>query len=145
MGSFTEEITLVNAADKVRVEGGLRKDVRGLTIQATPDTGAWTLVINEEIRRKLGLEVEKQVRSTLADGSSAAYGVTEPVKIHWKDRSTSLEALVIPNARGVLLGALPLEGLDLRVDPVHQRLTGIHGDEECYEVYEAHPSASRTA
>jgi hypothetical protein len=42
--------------------------------------------------------------------------------------------LVIPDATGILLGALPLEGLDLYVDPVNQRLTGVHGDRRVHLV-----------
>jgi hypothetical protein len=36
--------------------------------------------------------------------------------------------LVIPNATEVLLGAIPLEDMDLMVDPVGQKLVGRHGD-----------------
>jgi len=54
--------------------------------------------------------------------------MTEPVKIIWKDRHTSQQAVVIPGTKEVLLGALPLEGLDLCVDPVNRRLVGVHGD-----------------
>jgi hypothetical protein len=36
--------------------------------------------------------------------------------------------VVIPDANDILLGVLPLEGMDMYVDPVNQRLAGIHGD-----------------
>jgi clan AA aspartic protease len=135
MGLFTEEITLANAGDKVRVECGLLKEIRALTLEVMPDTGACTLVINENIRQKLGLTIVKMVRSSLADGSTAQYGLTEPVEIRWKDRRTSQEAVVVPNGNKVLLGAIPLESMDLYVDPVNQRLTGLHGDQEIYQLY----------
>jgi clan AA aspartic protease len=134
MGTFTEEITLTNAGDKLRVECGLLKEIRTLTLEAMPDTGAWTLIINEEIRRKLGLAIVKEVKSSLADGSTTQYGLTEPVEICWKDRDISLQALVIPEANDILLGALPLEGMDLYVDPVNQRLAGVHGDQRIHLV-----------
>jgi hypothetical protein len=35
----------------------------------------------------------------------------------------------MPGSGEVLLGAIPLEGMDLMVDPVNQTLAGIHGDE----------------
>jgi clan AA aspartic protease len=134
MGTFTEEITLANAGDKVRVECGLLKEIRTLTLNAMPDTGAWTLIINEEIRQKLGLAIVKTVDSSLADGSTTEYGLTEPVEIRWKDRDISLQAVVIPNAGDILLGALPLEGMDLYVDPVNQCLAGVHGDRRLHLV-----------
>jgi hypothetical protein len=51
------------------------------------------------------------------------------VEVHWKNRSTSCEAIVLPNSDEVLLGAIPLEGMDLMVNPVEQVLVGVHGDE----------------
>jgi clan AA aspartic protease len=136
MGCFMEEITLSNPKDDVRVEAGLLKDIRTVTVEAMPDTGAWTLVINEEIRQKLGLEVKETSQSTLADGKTDTYDVTEGVEIRWKDRGTVLPALVVPEAQDVLLGALPLEAMDLIVDPVHKRLMGAHGDQLLHYLYE---------
>ena len=137
MGVFMEEITLENVFDRGLADHGYIKetDVRTLKVDAMPDTGAWTLVINEEVREKLGLEIEGDVRSTLADGTVAKYPLTKPVKIQWKNRITFQSAIVVSNAKKVLLGALPLEGLDLVVDPVQQTLAGANGDEEMYVIY----------
>ena len=137
MGTFLEEITLENVFDRGLADHGYIKDteVRTLKVEAMPDTGAWTLVINEEVREKLGLEIENEVRSTLADGTVGKYPLTKPVKIQWKNRVTFQSAVVIPNGKRVLLGALPLEGLDLIVDPVQQILVGANGDEEMYIIY----------
>jgi len=46
-----------------------------------------------------------------------------------------LPALVVPDAKDILLGALPLEAMDLMVDPVHQRLVGVHGDQPLHVLY----------
>jgi hypothetical protein len=35
---------------------------------------------------------------------------------------------VVPDADNILLGAIPLEDMDLMVDPARQRLVGVHGD-----------------
>jgi hypothetical protein len=48
MSVFKETITLANASDKVRVECGILKEIRSVTLDVMPDTGAWTLVINSE-------------------------------------------------------------------------------------------------
>ena len=130
-----EEITLANAKDDVRVEAGLLKEIRTITVEAMPDTGARTLVINEEIRLKLGLKIEETSKSTLADGKTNTYNVTEGVKIRWKNRSTVLPALVVPDAQDILLGALPLEAMDLIVDPVRKQLAGTHGDMPVHYLY----------
>lgn len=109
MGTFMEEIMLVNAGDISAARNGfiLDENIRRVTTQALPDTGAWTLVINEDLRQKLGLAIVDTVGSSLADGSSAEYGLTEPVEIRWKDRRISLRAVVMPNASEILPGALP--------------------------------------
>jgi clan AA aspartic protease len=126
---------LSNTKDDVRVEAGLLKDIRTVTVEAMPDTGAWTLVINEDIRQKLGLKIEESLKSTLADGKTDTYNVTEGVKIRWKDRSTVLPALVVPDAKDVLLCALPLEAMDLIVDPVQKRLAEAHSDQPVHVLY----------
>jgi hypothetical protein len=52
MGTVFAEITLKNGSDLVRLQDGTitDKDVRSLTVNAVVDTGAVSLVINEEIR-----------------------------------------------------------------------------------------------
>ena len=137
MGTFLEEITLENTADRILADHGYIKDteIRTLKVAAMPDTGAWTLVINEEVRQKLGLAIEDEVHSTLADGSSANYPLTKPVKIQWKNRSIALPAVVAADAKDILLGALPLEGMDLIVDPVRKTLAGAHGDQPLHVLY----------
>ncbi|MDR0635514.1 MAG: aspartyl protease family protein [Treponema sp.] len=136
MGTFTEKIELANARDRGNARDGIIPEtkIRRIRAEAMPDTGAWTLIINEDVRQQLGLAVLETVQSSLADGSEAYYGLTEPVEIRWKDRRISLQAVVLPEAKDILLGALPLEGMDLMVDPVHQRLTGVHGDQRIHLV-----------
>ena len=91
-----------NVIDRGLANRGYTKEeeIRTLMIQAMPDTGVWALVINEDTRQKLGLAIEEISESTLADGR------TEGVKIQWKNRSTVLPAVVVPNAKDILLGAL---------------------------------------
>jgi predicted aspartyl protease len=132
-----EEITLENITDWGLAHRGYIEEaqIRRLTVEAMPDTGAWTLVINEDIREKLGLTVEGSAVSSLADGKTSSYPITESVEIRWKDRSISLPAVVVAGAKGVLLGALPLEGMDLIVDPVRKQLAGAHGDQAVHVLY----------
>ena len=136
MGTFFETITLVNSLDRAFADSGyIPKDqIRAMEVEAMPDTGAWTLIINDEVRRKLGLKTDGTVESSMADGSTVQYDLTVPVEIRWKNRRTTQQALVVPNAPDILLGAIPLEGMDLCVDPVNKRLTGVHGDTPVYVV-----------
>jgi clan AA aspartic protease len=130
MSTFKAEITLENPRDAGNAVEGIINEakVRRLTVDALVDTGAWTLVINEATRAKLGLHVLYPDTSEVADGAVVTGFVTEGVNIHWKDRQTCCNAFVLSNETEVLFGALPLEGMDLLVDPKRERLIGAHGD-----------------
>jgi len=137
MGNFVEKITLENTRDRAFAESGYLKEdqIRKVEVEAMPDTGAWTLVINDETRRQLGLKTNDTVESSLADGTTAMYDLTDPVEIRWKNRRAIQQAVVVPDAKRSLLGALPLEALDLCVDPVNQKLVGVHGESPLYILY----------
>jgi hypothetical protein len=66
--------------------------------------------------------------STLANGEKVICKIAETVEVCWKDRSMTCRPWVLPGASGVLLGAIPLEDMDLMVDPANLRLVGAHGD-----------------
>jgi clan AA aspartic protease len=134
MGLVHTEITLKNAGDVINVQRGYiqEKDVRGITVTALVDTGAITLVISGAVCRALGLHIEDKCSSELADGSTQDFGVTEPVKIHWNDRSASCEAVVMEDSTEALLGAIPLEALNLMIPPARQRLEAAHGSKKFF-------------
>ena len=131
MGLVYAEIALKNVKDAMKAEMGLIKEqnIRQVSIKALVDTGAWTLVINEEVREKLGLDILGVEPGTLANGARELYKLAGPLEVRWENRRTICEALVLPNAEDVLLGAIPLEGMDLTINPRGEKLVGVHGDE----------------
>jgi clan AA aspartic protease len=136
MGEVRTEITLVNLRDSGKAADGLIPEsaVRRLTVNAVVDTGAGTLIINEEIREKLGLRVEDAGEVTLAGGIKAPCQETEPVRVYWKNRRAACEAVVVPGEEDVLLGAVPLETMDLTINPLRNEVIGAHGDKVRYVV-----------
>jgi len=130
------EITLKNAGDVVAAERGYitETQIHTLTTEALADTGAWTLVIDENTCQKLGLQLKGPEPGVLADGSTVVYQVTEGVEVHWKDRQTICPALVVPGADEILFGALPMEGMDLIVHPRKEEVVGAHGDTALYKL-----------
>jgi clan AA aspartic protease len=134
MGPVHAEIILRNAGDVTGVRRGYIKEpeIRQTKVVALVDTGSANLVINEAIRQQLGLAVEMTYKTEIADGSTQSYGLTEAVQIQWKDRKAACQAVVVPNAKDVLLGTIPLEAMDLIIDPVKQELVGAHGDKVVY-------------
>jgi clan AA aspartic protease len=136
MGLVYTEITLKNAIDIAKADEGLinEQDIRRITVDALVDTGAWTLVINEDVREKLGIKAARTAPGTLADGTQAVYKLAGPLEVRWKDRVTNCDALVLPDAEDVLLGAIPLEAMDLTVNPRSEEVAGVHGDQVMHSV-----------
>ena len=137
MSIIHTEVTLKNAVDVSNFATGIIKDqdeIRQTTVQALVDTGAWTLVINESIRDQLGLQVIGTDYGTLADGTKNTINVSGPLEIIWNDRRTICVALVVPTADEVLLGAIPLEALDLTINPRKEEITGAHGDQPLHSL-----------
>jgi clan AA aspartic protease len=136
MGIVRTELTLKNAGDATIAKRGIinEPEIRQTTVTAMVDTGAVTLVINEAVRKQLGVEIESEYVAELADGSSHNFHKTEAVHIQWKDRDTVCQAILVPDASEVLLGAIPLEAMDLIVNPLKQELTGAHGAKEIHRV-----------
>ena len=136
MSIIRTQITIKNAGDIAAAERGYITDaqIRTLTVEALADTGAWTLVIDEDTCQKLGLKLRGPEPGVLADGSTIVYQITEGVEVHWKDRYTVCPALVVPGADEILFGALPMEGMDLMVHPRKEEVVGAHGDTALYSL-----------
>jgi clan AA aspartic protease len=130
MGETYAEITLKNATDVGMVKRRLIKKsaIRQITVQAMVDTGATDMVISEKMRKKLGLKVETTDDIELADSRMAKCQYTEPAIVQWNDRKTVCNVVVMPGAEEALLGVVPLECMDLIVDPIDQQLVGKHGN-----------------
>jgi clan AA aspartic protease len=131
MGTVYAELILKNAVDVGSAWRGYitEKEVHQVAVRALVDTGAGTLVIGDDICQKLGLSIKGLRGVTLAGGEHVVGKITEPVEIHWNERFSTFLALVLPGEHEVLLGAIPLEDMDLIVDPKRQELIGAHGDE----------------
>ncbi|MCL2147663.1 MAG: aspartyl protease family protein [Synergistaceae bacterium] len=139
MGMVQAEICLKNICDEgLALHGYIKtEEIRTATVTAIVDTGAMSLVITEELRQKLGLEVKQEKTVRIANGQRVPGKLTEAVEVRWKNREWAVQALVIPGADNILLGTIPLEGLDLMVNPVTQELTGVHGEDAEYLVLQS--------
>ena len=129
MGHVYADITLLNSFEVTAAKRGLiaEGDVKKLAVKALVDSGAMTLTINEEIAKQLALDVQEQIEVTLANGSYCKCDYVGPVVIHFANRTASCRALVLPGADEVLLGVIPLEEMDVIIDPVSQKLA-VHPD-----------------
>jgi len=129
MGIIYADITLQNSTDVEMHRRGVlpSEQVRQMNVKALVDTGALTLTINDKIANQLNLSVQDQVVTELADGTRGKGDLVGPVNVRFDNRITSCLALVLPDATEVLLGAIPMEGMDVVIDPRLERLT-VHPD-----------------
>ena len=88
--------------------------------RALVDTGALHLCIPESISRQLNLAAERVRRVTFADGRSVEAPYVGPIRVEAAGRTCFVGAMVFGDE--VLLGAIPMEDLDLLVDPARQEL-----------------------
>lgn len=109
MGLSFAMLTLINPR---------KPEQAAVVTEALADTGAVYLIIPEHVRLQLGLEEQSQKEVTLADGSKRMVSYVGPLEIRFKNRVAYVGAIVMGDQ--VLLGAIPMEDMDLVVIP-HQR------------------------
>jgi clan AA aspartic protease len=129
MGLIHVEVTLVNAGDAINVKRNIigEDEVRSMPVNVLVDTGFIMLCINEVIRDYLGLDKMHGKRvSRLADGSRVELEVVGPVEVHYMGRSSVTNAVVLPGDSEPLLGAIPMEELDVVAHPAQQTLVPAH-------------------
>ncbi len=90
-------------------------DANSIEVEALADTGAVHLCIPEHVRIQLGLEEQDRKEVTIADGSKRLAPYVGPIEIRFKNRVGYAGALVMGDQ--VLLGAIPMEDMDLVVRP----------------------------
>jgi clan AA aspartic protease len=90
-------------------------ELAGVVVDALVDTGAVHLCIPEHVRIQLKLEAIDEKEVTLADGSKRLVPYVGPIEIKFKNRTGFAGALVL--GQQVLLGAIPMEDMDLIVIP----------------------------
>jgi clan AA aspartic protease len=117
-------IELIRGDDLALVrEGYISEDrIRRVTVSAMVDSGATMLTIPGFICDQLQPRTSRTLEAELADGSSIPLEVVGPIEVRFQNRRTSVEALVVPNRTTVLLGAIPMEGMDVLIDPKRERL-----------------------
>jgi len=129
MGHVYADITLSNSFDNLLAQRGdiPLENVRKMEVKALVDSGARTLTINEKIAAKLGLSVQRQLDVVLADGSFRKCDYVGPVNIYFENRFAGCHALVLPGSDEILLGVIPLEEMDVIIDPLSEQLV-VHPD-----------------
>jgi clan AA aspartic protease len=112
MGLTYADIELENVWDK-----------RRFPAHALVDSGAVFMIVPEHMALQLGFDLTEVGRREviLADGSRRAVPMIGPLRVHFGDRYCDLSALVFGDEP--LMGAVPMEMMDLVLHPASQTLT----------------------
>ena len=90
-------------------------ELAAVEVDALADSGALHLCIPERVRAQLKLEAIGEKVVTLADGSERSVLYVGPLELRFKNRIGFSGALVMGDQ--VLVGAIPMEDMDLVVVP----------------------------
>lgn len=111
MGLIYSEIILINPR---------KTDLEPIEVGCLVDSGALHLCIPEHIRLQLDLNEISKKEVSLADGTKQWIPYVGPLEIRFKNRIGFAGALVLGDQ--VLLGAIPMEDMDLVVIPKERKL-----------------------
>ena len=106
MGLVHAELVLSNARDS---------KLAPITVNALVHTGALHLCIPEHVALQLSLDELERREVTLADGAKHIVPYVGPIKVQFGNRSCYTGAMMLGD--DVLLGAIPMEDMDLVVRP----------------------------
>ncbi len=112
MGHVFAEIELSNPR---------QPDLTPMKVSALADTGALMLCILEHIALQLNLQTESVREVSVADGRNINVPYVGPVRVAFGKRFCFVGALVLGDE--VLLGVVPMEDMDLVINPGLRELT----------------------
>jgi clan AA aspartic protease len=105
----------------IRLFNPRKPKLKPVEARALADTGAATLVLPEEVAAQLQLETAETRIAHTADGRAVTVPYVGPVDVRFENRRCFVGALVMGDE--VLLGAVPMEDMDLIVSPLRESVT----------------------
>lgn len=124
MGLVYADVELINGEDLALARRHVigEEEVKRIHVNILVDTGSYMLAINENIKEQLQLPVVETRKAQTATGHIVECEVVAPVELRFKNRSTTCRAIVLPGDAEPLLGAIPLEDMDVLIHPLRQEL-----------------------
>ena len=124
MGLVYADIELINADDIGLVRRYIigEEEVKRISLNILVDTGAYNLCINESIQQQLDLPFIEKRKAQLANGHIEESNIVGPIVLKFKNRQTVCNAMVLQGDSEPLLGAIPLEDLDVVILPLRQEM-----------------------
>ena len=105
----------------VRLSNPRTTEMQPVDVEALVDAGAITLYIPQHVRIQLDLAELERREVTVADGRKEVVPYVGPIKVTCLGRSCYTGALVLGDR--TLLGAVPMEDMDLVISPSKLEVT----------------------
>jgi predicted aspartyl protease len=139
MGKVVVTAKIINLQDLFEAQKGLiaAEAVRSVEVtDALVDTGSTYLMAPKRLIAQLGLQ-SSRTRQSNTCGGLVAIPIYRAVQLVIQGREYIGDVGEVPDNCPVLIGQMPLEGLDFVVDPNSQRLIGnpAHGGEHMIDLY----------
>ena len=124
MGLVYADIELINALDAGNAKKNIigEDEIKRLKLNMLVDSGAYMMAINETIQSQLELNFVEKRKVQVADGRVVEYDVVGPVLVKFANRQAMCNAFVLPGDSEPLLGAIPMEEMDVLIHPQRQEL-----------------------
>jgi len=124
MGLTYAEIELINADDIALARRNIisQDEIKKVNISMLADSGAFMMAINDNIQEILQLPFKEKRKAVMADGTVVEYDVVGPVEVKFKNRTATCNAFVLSGDAEPLLGAIPMEEMDVLIHPQRQEL-----------------------
>ena len=124
MGLIYADIELINADDLAFARKHIigEEEIKRMPVKVLVDTGSYMLAINETIQEQLQFPIVEKRKAQLANGHIVECDVVSSVEVRFKNRQTTCRAMILPGDSEPLLGAIPLEDMDVLIHPLRQEL-----------------------
>ena len=111
MGLVYTELELSNPA---------APDLSAMIVRSLVDSGSTWMIVPQHVANQLSLRIAEQKEITLADGAKRLVDYVGPLRVKFGKRNAFTGAIVMGDE--VLLGAIPMEDMDVLIHPQSRRL-----------------------
>jgi clan AA aspartic protease len=124
MGVVYAEIELINTVDAENARRHIigEEEIRRMRLTMMVDSGAYMMAINETIQSQMEFPFVEKRKVQLASGQVVVYDVVGPIDVRFANRRAICTAFVLPGDSEPLLGAIPMEEMDVLIHPKRQEL-----------------------
>lgn len=124
MGLVYADIELINVIDIEMARKHIigEEEIKRIHLNMLADSGAFMMAINENIQKVLQLPFVEKRKAVMADGTIAEYDTVGPIMVKFKNRTATCNAFVLNGDAEPLLGAIPMEEMDVLIHPQRQEL-----------------------